>query len=128
MSRRRRWPWVLAATAVVVVVACCGLGIAFRNEIGCRLPLVECLDAGGQVYARNDRSDDLTLRVNSSSIDLDAGQFRALGDMACRESAVVAIDAQGQEVARLEPDPRCDTRTWIFAADATTSVVAGRAP
>jgi hypothetical protein len=126
MNRRRRWPWVLAA-GLPVVVACCGIAVVYRNEIGCRLPLVECLDTGGLLYVHNATDERIVITVDSSSIPVEAGQLLPVGDIACGDSPLVATDAQGREVARLAPDPQCNTRTWIFEPDGTARVVFGRA-
>jgi len=128
-DRRARWPWVVTAVFAAVLATCCGLGVAFRNEIGCHVPLVECLGGGAQLYIRNDRPDDVTIRTATGSFTVRAGELLAVGDLACRGTPVVAIDRNGTELGRLESDPRCDTtRTWIFEPSGIAHVETGRLP
>jgi hypothetical protein len=122
VGSRRRWA---AAAAAVVVVAGCALGVAFRDEAGCRLPLVECRETGGELFVRNDRADPVTVRAGTGEVTVPAGQTRALGGLGCGGAALVAVDAAGAELATLAPADECATRTWIFEAGGTARVIPG---
>ena len=128
MTTARRWPWAALATVVVVgVLACCGLAVAFREELVCWLPTANCRDIRGVLHIYNNRPDEITIKVGSTSMRVGPRGSLALPEAGCGESAFVAVDARGQEVGRLEPDPLCQTRTWIFEPDGTVRVVPGHA-
>lgn len=122
MGSRLRWGIVAAA---ILLVAGCGLAVVLRDEVGCRLPLIECLETDGELFVRNDRADAITVRAGSGEITVPAGQTRALGALGCGDSALVAVDAAGAEVAQLAPEGECTTRTWIFEAGGTARAIPG---
>jgi hypothetical protein len=125
MSRTGRG--VTVVVAVMILAGGCGLALIFRDEVGCRLPLVECLKSEGELFVRNDRTDMITIKVDSSSIVVPPGQMKTLASLGCGGSVLIATDAAGTEVSQLAPDAECGTRTWIFHADGTTQVEPGHA-
>ncbi|OKI53806.1 hypothetical protein A6A27_32365 [Micromonospora sp. CB01531] len=113
----RRW---LVPLIVLSVVVACGAVVLFPDSLGRWVPLLEYQEPVQQLIVRNERTGELSIRVESpsgiSTRTVPAGGMESFGEATCRATLLIAYDANGSEISRLDL-VGCTTKTWIFTAD-----------
>ncbi|WP_144128204.1 hypothetical protein [Catellatospora sichuanensis] len=124
---RNRWlvPLIVVALAIAGGVTV----LLFNSSYGCHLPAVECVEGGERLLVRNERAEQITVRVTrpgqSDVLTVGPAGEEGFGPYAaCDATSLVATGADGAELGRLN-GVGCISKTWVFAADGTVSLLDG---